>query len=171
MRHIKKFNELFDTEELKASHEIDYISNNIDKKKLVDSKYLMKNTKMQNLYSKIIMSCPIIKDLNPTTYQKSIYLKKDETIKFSEKDTVVLLCEIMITANDITNDYTLSYKIETLGNGHSLFNRSNNYGVMDYNKLISTINKSIKKDLIDWDNNTKTMFKRSAIDFNMVGLN
>ena len=55
MKHLKKFNELFDSGELKDYHEIELLSNKLDKKELVNSKNLNKfqSTELEILANKL----------------------------------------------------------------------------------------------------------------------
>ena len=144
----KRISELFDSEELKNMQEIDFLSNNIDVKKL-SSTALQKLSPVENLIYRLSWDAPFLDDLEPYGTEKELLFKKDETLKFSENDIVSFRLEVFIGVNRI-DDYTMSYKIETIGNGQSMFKRVEHFSVMDYKKLSESIKSKLLDDIIEW---------------------
>jgi len=69
MKRLKRFNELFDTEDLKMQNEIDYLTGAIDKKEL--SRNIMSDKSAQSIYNLLEYKFPFFKectnDNNPYT--------------------------------------------------------------------------------------------------------
>jgi hypothetical protein len=157
----KRLSELFDTEELKNSQEIDFLSGNIDKKELIKTA-VDKLSPVENLLYKLKWDAPFIDELSPFGSEKELWLKKDDTVKFTESDVVSFIIEILIGVNKI-DEYTMSYKIETIGNGQSMFKRIEHFGVMDYKELIDKINSTLLDDIIEWNRESEQIFKRTPL--------
>lgn len=167
----KPMNELFDTEDLKSQFEIDYLSNKIDKKKM-SKDILPKFTSSQVLATRLMNDVSYVKYMMLSApvvsgEKSELYLKKEEVIKYSDADTVVFMIEINIVINR-SRDYILSYKIDTLGNGKTLFHRQNDFGVMDYNKLINVMNGEIKSNIIEWNVESQRMFNKKILITNDI---
>ncbi len=157
----KRISELFDSEELKNMQEIDYLNGNLDRKALSATE-LKKLTPIDQLFSKLMWEAPFLSELSPYEGGKDLYLKKSETINFSETDIVTFIIEVIITVNKI-DDYVLSYKIETIGNGQSIFKRLEHFGIMNYQELLSTINDNLLDDVIQWNKESFGVFKKTPM--------
>lgn len=108
-KHIKKFNELFDSPELKSEYEIEYLQGKLDPKDFINDKNIVKfeqDNKLQRLSNRLGVDFPIFNLFGKGDVKYSVY-GKDNMYHFAVGDEwrVVLSFEILGYGNKYDVNY------------------------------------------------------------------
>ena len=165
MKYIKTINELFDTEELKSSMDLDYLSGNIPFKELIKDKNLLKQKDL--LLSKLIMNCSFIMKLGYKRINKNLLTIGFDNSKNFKKDGVFLYFVIEIMSNSDGDKFICNIYAKCIDNNLILYSEkvSTNGNMVDYDKLYNMINKEALDILIDFNQFTENNYDLKYFPF------
>lgn len=156
MKYIKSINEFFDSEELKAGMEIEYLQNKIPFKEMVKDINIAKQKDL--LLSKLSMNCPFIIGLNYTRINSSLVQIGFQNIL--DNTNTFFVIEVMSNNND---KYLCNVYAKCIGK--YTFDESKKMNLSSYKDLVNFINHDALDILINFTNFTEKTFNYKFFPF------
>lgn len=164
MKHIKRINEFFDSEDLKSKMEIPYLKGEIPFKDMVSDINI--NRDKDNLLFKLIVDCSFIRYLGYKRLSKNmIQFGFQHSMNFGYGNDVFLYYVIEIVEHSSTKSYICNVYAKCIGNGQVLFDEHVNKPIMPYEKLKSFLNGEALDILINFTKFTNSTFNWSHFPF------
>jgi len=164
MKYLKSINELFDDVDIKSKMEIPYLRGDIDFKKIVSNKSLIREG--DQLLGKLAMNCPYIGHLGYRRISKNLIdLGYNANLNFGEGNDVNLYFIIEIMEHATTKSYICNVYAKCVGNNRTLYSESINRSIMPYNELVRCMNGEILNLLIDFNKFTSHTFNYKGFPY------
>jgi len=145
MKYIKKLNELFDNEELKAQFEIPYLKGEIP----LDGESMIGRS--DRLLASLVNACPYLAELGFRKSGNILSIGFSDTKSFNDKDKLFYYFNIELV--EYSDDrYTLNVYAKCIGNGHTVYDESLIKRSMGFIEVCSQINRPVLNILIDFNN-------------------
>lgn len=157
MKYLKSINELFDDVDIKSKMEIPYLRGDIDFKKLVSDKSLMKDG--DTLLSKLSMNCPYVAHLFFRRISNNLIdIGFNKELSYGQGNDVQMYFVIEIMEHATTKSYICNVYAKCIGNGKVLYNESIHKPIMPYDVLVRCMNNEVLNLLIDFNKFTDRTF-------------
>ena len=172
---VRRISELFDTEELKGAHELPWMQGEFGQegklgKELVKSASLTHGSPIEKFNSRLIVSFPYLlnfmetrtsqPDTNPFRIVYDIEIDKG-----IEGETLRSRSSLNISINDLGGNETYTYYfdfnvtgMDSSNNEYDMVRGSYAQGIVDFDKLIISLNKNVMPKLKEWGSITKKWF-------------
>lgn len=164
MRYLKSINELFDDVDIKSRMEIPFLRGDIDFKKIVSDKNLLKEG--DQLLGKLAMNCPYVGHLSYRRISNNLIdIGFNKNLNFGENNDVSLYFIIEIMEHASTKSYLCNVYAKCVGNGKVLYNESINRSIMPYSELVRCMNNEVLNLLIDFNKFTNHTFNYKGFPY------
>jgi hypothetical protein len=153
MKYLKKINELFDTEDLKAKHEIPYLTGVLNGSEVLKwEKIITKN----NFLFTLVESCPFLTELGVNISGNIINIGFQNFKKYNEKDEVFYYFNIEIIK--YVDSYGLNVNYVCYSNKQKIKEGNIRDINLDFIKLTKILNSKVFDELIEFNKFIEKMF-------------